>query len=248
MPRVDARGEPLGREAARDLGARKRNLRHDRPRHRLARRAVGKDEHARVSARLLEARALRLLEVASDLGVGFHASGSDSPAAIATEALAAAKRGGQRWLILDTAGRLHVDEDMMREARELHALVTLLDDTLPHHVYRIEPQARAYTIRGDVWDYLFDLHAAAHPDNVLVPLTLEMGSWTWVKKNPRQLLSVLGPFNPMAPHRERRTLRRHLPLLSFLHRAVAAPSAWAVLDAKSRPNAERAAFLRWYGR
>ncbi len=42
---------------------------------------------------------------------------------IAEQALEAAKRGGQRWLILDTAGRLHVDAEMMAEARALHALV-----------------------------------------------------------------------------------------------------------------------------
>src|SRR5690606_21739966 len=51
-------------------------------------------------------------------------SAETSPAAIASGALAAAKRGGQKWLILDTAGRLHVDEDMMREAAELHALAS----------------------------------------------------------------------------------------------------------------------------
>jgi signal recognition particle subunit SRP54 len=66
----------------------------------------------------------QLAKLASDLGVGFHASTSDSPATIAEEALAAAKRGGQRWLILDTAGRLHIDAQMMDEARTLHALVT----------------------------------------------------------------------------------------------------------------------------
>ena len=66
----------------------------------------------------------QLAKLASDLGVGFHASTSNSPASIAADALAAAKRGGQRWLILDTAGRLHVDAQMMSEARELHALVT----------------------------------------------------------------------------------------------------------------------------
>ena len=31
---------------------------------------------------------------------------------------------------------------------ELHALVTLLDDTLPHHVYRIEPR-EATVVLGD---------------------------------------------------------------------------------------------------
>jgi signal recognition particle subunit SRP54 len=65
----------------------------------------------------------QLATLAADLGVGFHTSPSESPIAIAREALAAAQRGGQRWLILDTAGRLHVDAEMMNEARELHALV-----------------------------------------------------------------------------------------------------------------------------
>jgi signal recognition particle subunit SRP54 len=66
----------------------------------------------------------QLKKLAGDLGVGFLSSTSDSPAVIAREALETAKRGGQRWLILDTAGRLHVDADMMKEARELHELVT----------------------------------------------------------------------------------------------------------------------------
>lgn len=65
----------------------------------------------------------QLATLASELGVGYFRSASDSPAVIAREALAAAERGGQRWLILDTAGRLHVDAEMMAEARELHAIV-----------------------------------------------------------------------------------------------------------------------------
>jgi len=66
----------------------------------------------------------QLATLAADLGVGFFKSTSDSPEEIAREALAAAKRGGQRWLILDTAGRLHVDAEMMSEAKALHALVS----------------------------------------------------------------------------------------------------------------------------
>ena len=42
---------------------------------------------------------------------------------------------------------------------------------------------------------------------------MEMGSWTWVKKNPRQFFSLLGIFNPLIQHRQLRVLRRHLPLL-----------------------------------
>jgi len=65
----------------------------------------------------------QLATLATELGVGFFKSASNAPDEIAREALAAAKRGGQRWLILDTAGRLHVDADMMSEAKSLHALV-----------------------------------------------------------------------------------------------------------------------------
>jgi Zinc carboxypeptidase len=106
------------------------------------------------------------------------------------------------------------------------ALVRLLDDTLPNHVYRIEQTAQAYTIRGDLWDHLYDRRRAAGAGRLL-PLTLEMGSWAWVRKNPIQGLSTLGRFNPVKPHRHRRTLRRHLPLLDFLHHAVASHDAWA---------------------
>ena len=35
-----------------------------------------------------------------------------------------------------------------------------------------------------------------------------------------------GRFNPVKPHRHRRTLRRHLPLLDFLLHAVISHRAW----------------------
>jgi len=104
----------------------------------------------------------------------------------------------------------------------IDALGRLLDDTLPNHVYRLEQTAQAYTIRGDLWDYLYD----RVPRGTLLPLTLEMGSWAWVRKNPLQGLTTLGRFNPVVAHRLRRTLRRHLPLLEFLHHAAASHRAW----------------------
>lgn len=106
------------------------------------------------------------------------------------------------------------------------ALGRLLDDTLPNHVYRVEQTAQVYTIRGDLWDHLYDRRRAAG-SGTLLPLTLEMGSWTWVRKNPLQVFSSLGRFNPTKPHRHRRTLRRHLPLLDFLLHATASHRAWA---------------------
>lgn len=107
----------------------------------------------------------------------------------------------------------------------LEALRALLDDTLPQHVYRFEQTAQAYTIRGDLWDHLYDRRRAAGP-GVMLPLTLEMGSWAWVRKNPWQGLSSLGRFNPTVPHRHRRTLRRHVPLIEFLMSAAASYRAW----------------------
>lgn len=109
------------------------------------------------------------------------------------------------------------------DAPAIAALSRLLDDTLPHHVYRLEQTAQAYTIRGDLWDFLYDRHRAGR---VFLPLTLEMGSWTWVRKNPWQGFSQLGRFNPIEPHRHRRTLRRHVPLFEFLLHATISHQNW----------------------
>ncbi len=50
-----------------------------------------------------------------------------SPVRIATDALEAARRGVYDVLLVDTAGRLHVDEAMMQEVRELSAAVTPIE-------------------------------------------------------------------------------------------------------------------------
>ncbi len=52
--------------------------------------------------------------------VDVFSMGSDhSPVEIAREAIAFAQKNGHNVVILDTAGRLHVDEDMMRELQEI---------------------------------------------------------------------------------------------------------------------------------
>ena len=102
---------------------------------------------------------------------------------------------------------------------ELHALSALLDATLLHHRYLFEPQSRQYLAHGDLWDHLV-LRAARHPGRVFLPLTLEMGSWLWIKKNPRQFFSRRGIFNPLIEHRQQRVLRRHLGLMDFAMRAA----------------------------
>jgi hypothetical protein len=79
----------------------------------------------------------------------------------------------------------------------------------------------------------------------MLPLTLEMGSWNWVRKNPFQLFSSHGLFHPTKPHRVKRVLRSHLILFEFLLQATAAQAHW--LPSVDSRNAVEANDL-WYSR
>lgn len=132
---------------------------------------------------------------------------------------------------------------------EVYRLSGLLDRTFENHVYRIEPQSLNYTTHGDLWDYFYDRHrveVGGEKSNVYLPLALELGSWLWVKKNPRQLFSVLGAFNPLIGHRYKRILRRHINLLEFLLRATTYHQEWAVIPSKNRKEIENKATDRWF--
>jgi signal recognition particle subunit SRP54 len=64
----------------------------------------------------------QLRTLAGDIGVGFHPSAAgEDPVNIAESAIIEARRGFFDVLLLDTAGRLHVDEKMMDEIRRIHA-------------------------------------------------------------------------------------------------------------------------------
>lgn len=64
----------------------------------------------------------QLQKVAGEVGAGFIASSSDQkPVDIVTGALEQARKSGRDVLIVDTAGRLHVDDDMMAEIKQVHA-------------------------------------------------------------------------------------------------------------------------------
>jgi len=65
---------------------------------------------------------LQLERLGEQLGIDVAAaSATETPLAIATRALDEARRGVYDALLVDTAGRLHVDEEMMQEVRELAA-------------------------------------------------------------------------------------------------------------------------------
>ncbi len=128
----------------------------------------------------------------------------------------------------------------------IYAIKKLLDQTYPNHVYKIEPQAKNYTTHGDLWDYLYELHPKKQNQKFL-PLTLELGSFNWIKKNPFQLLFPLGIFNPIKPHRLARTMRRHLIFFDFLTRLLHAPKKFAFMDPITHSQCEREALRHWYG-
>ena len=61
--------------------------------------------------------------MADQADLNFRSSEDQKPIDIARDALAAAKKQFVDVLIVDTAGRLHVDSDMMSEIKDLHGLL-----------------------------------------------------------------------------------------------------------------------------
>ena len=103
---------------------------------------AGKTTHTAKLAKYLKKQNRRPLLVACDIyrpaaieqlqingkkqEVDVFSMGTDhKPAEIAKEAIAYAEKNGHNVVILDTAGRLHVDEDMMAELQEIKETVTV---------------------------------------------------------------------------------------------------------------------------
>src|SRR5512139_751166 len=70
------------------------------------------------------AAVLQLQRLAEQVGADFHpVTPGAAPAKIASTALDAARRGVYDVLIVDTAGRLHIDAELMQEVRDIDAAV-----------------------------------------------------------------------------------------------------------------------------
>jgi hypothetical protein len=141
---------------------------------------------------------------------------------------------------------------MLEHAAEVHAMVQLYERANPHHTYVFEPQCHQYRTHGDLWDYLYQQQlqqavnrAGTTRSQVFVPLTLELGSWLWVRKNLRQITRFGGLFNPVVPHRHKRILRHHNPLFDFLIRATRSWQHW-LPEGVSRAQQQQLALQRWY--
>ncbi len=126
---------------------------------------------------------------------------------------------------------------------EIYTLKSLFTRTYPYQNYIFEPQCKHYITHGDVWDYLY--RQSLSTDTTFIPLTLELGSWRWVMKNPMQLFSFAGLFNPVKSHRLQRALRRHNVLLEFLLRSAHSYRSWLPSEKDKRAK-ELEARSAWY--
>lgn len=129
---------------------------------------------------------------------------------------------------------------------EMTAITNLFEQAYPYHIYQIEPQSMGYLLSGDIWDYFYLEYLKKNPSGVFLPMTLEMGSWSWVKKNPLQLFSKAGAFNPIKEHRLKRTYRRHHLLFDFLLRALFSNEIWSQPDEAIRNRYHNLGLKRWY--
>lgn len=121
-------------------------------------------------------------------------------------------------------------KDKFPYEKHIRTIGEILNETIPHHLYTLEPQEKVYRTHGDLWDYIFMQHRKYREKYdtkaIMLPLTLEIGSWIWLKKNPWQIFNKKGLYNPLQEHRYNRTMRRHFLLFDFLLRVAANPQLW----------------------
>ena len=132
----------------------------------------------------------------------------------------------------------------MRRIGSVMALKLIWEQAYPNHTYRFEPQSAHYLTHGDLWDYFYK-QVNRTSEGVFLPLTLEMGSWRWIRKRPRQLFRLEGFFNPLVPHRHQRVLRSHMPWIDFLLNAAASHENW-LPGSDEESMLREAAIMHWY--
>lgn len=130
----------------------------------------------------------------------------------------------------------------IKHLKEVYYLRKLFMQTYPHQDYMFEPQSQHYLTHGDLWDFLYS--HSLEGNNVFLPLTLEMGSWRWIRKNPLQLRRLVGLYHPIKPHRLNRVLRSHLILMEFLLHATLSYKNW--LNKSDAQEFEQQALTLWY--
>jgi fused signal recognition particle receptor len=71
-----------------------------------------------------------------DLELVSTKAGADA-AAVAFDAVQAAKSRGRDWVIIDTAGRLHTKDNLMVELSKIRRVVAKIDPSAPHHSWLV---------------------------------------------------------------------------------------------------------------
>lgn len=130
----------------------------------------------------------------------------------------------------------------IKHLKEVCNLRNLFIQTYPHQDYLFEPQSQHYLVHGDLWDFLY--LRSLKSNNIFLPLTLEMGSWRWIRKNPWQLRQLQGLYHPIKPHRLNRVLRSHLILMEFLLHATLSYQDW--INNSEASELEQQALMLWY--
>lgn len=130
----------------------------------------------------------------------------------------------------------------IKHLKEVCSLRKLFMQTYPHQDYLFEPQSQHYLVHGDLWDFLY--LKSLESGNIFLPLTLEMGSWRWIRKNPLQLRQLQGLYHPIKPHRLSRVLRSHLILMEFLLHAALSYQNW--INQSDAEELEQQALALWY--
>lgn len=62
----------------------------------------------------------QLKQIGSQLGIPVYEEGNGDPVTIARHAIEEAKENGYDYILIDTAGRLHIDEDLMDELEQMN--------------------------------------------------------------------------------------------------------------------------------
>lgn len=130
----------------------------------------------------------------------------------------------------------------IKHLKEVCNLRNLFIQTYPHQDYLFEPQSQHYLVHGDLWDFMY--LRSLKSNNIFLPLTLEMGSWRWIRKNPLQLRQLQGLYHPIKPHRLNRVLRSHLILMEFLLHATLSYQDW--INNREAAELEQQALMLWY--
>lgn len=95
---------------------------------------------------------------------------------------------------------------------------TVLKDALQYFKYKFKPQSAYYTADGDLWDYMYDQYLLneGHISGRFLPMTLEVGTWNFIKKAPLSGLRLWNYFNPSRPEGFKKVVQQHIPLLLLL--------------------------------